>query len=151
MKKYNTSERLQQIMRSRNLKQIDILRLCEPIAKKLGIKIGRNDISQYVSGKVIPGQDKLTVLSMALGVSEVWLMGYDVDMQQTLDSEFYRENITVSHHEKAVISAYRDHPEMQNAVDKLLGIEHEETDITKDMIETVRTRASAGKNPTGVK
>ena len=87
MKRYTTSERLQQIMRSRNLKQVDVLRLCEPFCRKFGVKIGRNDMSQYVSGKVAPGQDKLSVLSMALGVSEVWLMGYDIDMPQPPDDE----------------------------------------------------------------
>ena len=51
------------------------------LSKKYGIRLGRNDLSQYVSGKVEPGQAKLSILSMALGVSEVWLMGYDIDSE----------------------------------------------------------------------
>lgn len=78
MKKYNTSYRLNQIMEERNLKQVDILNLSEPYCKKYNVKLRRNDLSQYVSGKVEPGQYKLFVLSKALGVSEAWLMGYDV-------------------------------------------------------------------------
>ncbi|MBO5313168.1 MAG: helix-turn-helix transcriptional regulator [Clostridia bacterium] len=39
--------------------------------------------------------------------------------------------------EEIVISAYRNKPEMQAAVDKLLGIE--ESDISDDMIETVNS------------
>ena len=74
----NTSDRLKQIMRERNLKQIDIVRLCEPLCKKYGERLERNDLSQYVSGKTIPGQRKLTILGIALNVSEPWLMGYDV-------------------------------------------------------------------------
>lgn len=38
----------------------------------------KNDLSQYVSGKVEPRQDKLTILGLALNVNEVWLMGYNV-------------------------------------------------------------------------
>lgn len=77
MKSSNTSNRLKDIMSARDLKQVDILRLCAPFCDKYGIKLNKNDLSQYVSGKVIPGQDKLTILGLALGVDEVWLMGYD--------------------------------------------------------------------------
>jgi len=76
--KENTSTRLQRIMNERSLRQIDILYLCEPYCKKYGVKLGKTDLSQYISGKVTPGQDKLSILAMALNVSEVWLMGYDL-------------------------------------------------------------------------
>lgn len=78
MKFCTTSQRLKQIMSERNLRQVDILRAAEPYCKKYNTKLGKNDLSQYVSGKVEPGQDKLTILGLALGVSEAWLMGYDV-------------------------------------------------------------------------
>ena len=44
--------------------------------------MNKSDISQYVSGKVEPNQDKLAVLGMALGVNEAWLMGYDVNKER---------------------------------------------------------------------
>ena len=69
-------------MSDRNLRQIDILELCKPYCQKYNIKLGRNDLSQYVSGKVEPGQKKLTVLGMALNVNEAWLMGFDVPMER---------------------------------------------------------------------
>ena len=40
--------------------------------------MNKSDISQYVSGKVEPSQEKLVILGMALNVSEAWLMGFDV-------------------------------------------------------------------------
>lgn len=80
MKKESTSDRLKQIMSKRNLRQVDILEMCKPYCQKYDVKLGRNDLSQYVTGKVEPGQKKLTVLGMALNVSEAWLMGYDVPM-----------------------------------------------------------------------
>ena len=82
MKKESTATRLKQIMQERQLRQVDILEKCKPFCKKFNIKLGRNDLSQYVNGKVEPGQDKLTILGMALNVSEAWLMGFDVQMER---------------------------------------------------------------------
>ena len=82
MTKTTTSDRLKQLMADRNLRQVDILEKAQPFCLKYGVKLGRNDISQYVSGKVLPKQDKLTVLGLALNVSEAWLMGFDVPMSR---------------------------------------------------------------------
>lgn len=77
--KETTGKRIRKIMTDRNLKQVDILRMCEPYCQKYGVKLAKNDLSQYISDKVQPRQDKLSILGMALGVSEAWLMGFDVD------------------------------------------------------------------------
>ena len=76
--KVTTSDRLKSLMEERRLKQVDILNLSLPYCKKYNIKMNKSDISQYVSGKVEPSQEKLVVLGMALNVSEAWLMGFDV-------------------------------------------------------------------------
>ncbi len=81
-----TAERLKKIMADRGLKQVDVLNACQPYCKKFGVKLAKNDLSQYVSGKAKPRQDKLTILGHALNVSEVWLMGYDVPMQRNPDN-----------------------------------------------------------------
>lgn len=78
MKTSNTSARLKTIMSERGLRQVDILAVSKPFCDKYGIKLAKNDLSQYVNGKVEPGQEKLSILGMALNVSEAWLMGYDV-------------------------------------------------------------------------
>lgn len=82
MKPFSTSDRLRTLMHERNLRQVDILERCRPYCKQYDVKLGRNDLSQYISGKVQPGQTKLTVLGLALGVSEAWLMGYDVPISR---------------------------------------------------------------------
>lgn len=74
-----TGDRLRQIMEERGLRQADILRMCQPYAVKHNIRIGSNDLSQYMTGKCVPGQSKLFILGRALRVNEAWLMGYDVD------------------------------------------------------------------------
>ena len=77
--KETTGKRLKKIMSDRDIKQVDILRMCEPYCQKYGVKLAKNDLSQYINDKVQPRQDKLSILGMALGVSEAWLMGFDVD------------------------------------------------------------------------
>lgn len=83
MKSSNTSERLKQLMKSRNLRQVDVLNMAKPFCDEHNVKLGKNDLSQYVSGKVEPGQEKLAILGHTLGVSEAWLMGYDVPMERS--------------------------------------------------------------------
>lgn len=88
----NTSERLNYLMKSYNLKQIDILNRCLPLCEKYNVKLGRNHISQYVSGKVKPNQEKLSILALALNVDEAWLMGYDVPIK----NESYNNEIIIT-------------------------------------------------------
>lgn len=82
MEKVSTAERLKQIMEERNLKQIDIIRLCIPLCVEYDVKMNKSDISQYVSGKVEPSQEKLVILGMALNVTESWLMGFNTSPQR---------------------------------------------------------------------
>lgn len=111
MKRYTTSERLKQLMEERNLKQVDILNKSLLYCNKYGVKMNKSDISQYVSGKVEPSQDKLVVLGMALDVTESWLMGFDVpaerkDGSQKAEKDFdvlYRYSM-LSERDKKIIS-----------------------------------------------
>lgn len=105
MKKETTSTRLKSLMDSRGLKQVDILKLTEPLCKQYGIKMNRSDISQYVSGKVEPSQEKLVILGMALDVNEAWLMGFDVPKTRSiLIEQPDKSNIT---NERRLLAYYR--------------------------------------------
>lgn len=79
MKNETTSLRLKELMKSKNLRQADILKMCQPYCEQYNVKISKSDLSQYVNGKFLPKQDKLTILGLALNVSESWLMGFDVE------------------------------------------------------------------------
>lgn len=87
MKKEKFSKRLKNFMESSKLKQIDIINKCKPLTEKyyieenIKIQITKSDLSQWLSGKYEPGQWKLMILSEALNVSPVWLMGYDVSQK----------------------------------------------------------------------
>lgn len=118
MKPYSTSLRLKEIMSKHNLKQIDILNACKPLCNKYNVKFGKSDLSQYISGKVEPGQEKLSVLAEALKVSEAWLMGYDVPMQDngtevigTRVKKQPTETSELSEQDKEIISLIANLPE----------------------------------------
>ncbi|MFK4897350.1 S24 family peptidase [Lactococcus petauri] len=79
MNKISTSqERLRQLMDEKGLKQVDILNLSKPWQNSLDIKMSKTHLSNYVNGKSTPDNFRLVLLSKVLGVSEAWLMGYDV-------------------------------------------------------------------------
>ncbi len=78
MKISNTKKRLDEVMQDRGLRQVDILKLCEPFCNTFDIKLTKSDLSQYISGKTEPNQGKLFILSKALDINEAWLMGFDV-------------------------------------------------------------------------
>lgn len=77
-----SAERLRKIMDMKGLRQVDVLALTKPYCEQYKVKIGKSDLSQYLSGKVTPSQWKLSILGLALNVSESWLMGLDVPMER---------------------------------------------------------------------
>lgn len=83
------AERLKEIMEMKQLRQIDLVRLAEPVGEASGLHISKSHISQYVSGRTQPRRDILKVLAEALGVSQLWLQGEDVPMkpEETKKSE----------------------------------------------------------------
>lgn len=87
MKVATTSQRLKQIISERHIRQIDIIEAAKPFSEKYGVKLNKNDLSQYVNGKTEPGQEKLSILGLTLNVNEAWLMGYDVPMERVSSEE----------------------------------------------------------------
>jgi len=86
MGRATTAQRLREVMEKRRLRQVDVLEMSIPFSEKYGIKLNKNDLSQYLSGKVKPMQDKLTLLGMTLNVSEGWLMGFDVSPDRAAEN-----------------------------------------------------------------
>ncbi len=65
------ADRLAQAMGERGLKQVDLLRL----AAARGIKLGKSQLSQYVSGKTTPRPQVMAALAELLEVDKDWLAG----------------------------------------------------------------------------
>ena len=57
--------RLKETMEERSLKQVDLVQL----ASERGHKLGKSQLSQYLSGKTEPRPEMLNILSELLGVS----------------------------------------------------------------------------------
>lgn len=58
-------------------------------------KIDKSLISNYLSGNYNAKQDKLSLIANALGVTETWLMGYDVPMDDIEMSEIWKEKKSI--------------------------------------------------------
>lgn len=65
------SARLKEAMERRAMKQVDIIRA----ADKKGVKLGKSQISQYISGKTFPRDNVRRVLADILSVDADWLAG----------------------------------------------------------------------------
>jgi len=90
-------------MSERNLKQVDILRAAEKYEAKLGVKIKKSDLSQYVNDKVEPRQDKLAILAEILNVSEAWLMGFDVNRSRVADHDKVENDFLIKEIQETVL------------------------------------------------
>ena len=67
-------DRLREALEVRAMKAIEL-------SEKTGIPKGA--ISYYLSGKSQPKADRLNQISVALEISEAWLLGYDIPMDRT--------------------------------------------------------------------
>ena len=87
MRKYETADRIRQLMEEKNWKQVDIFNNSKPYQEKLGVKLGKSAISQYVNGVQAPDQRRLALFALTFNVSEAWLMGYDVPREREATAE----------------------------------------------------------------
>ena len=82
-----TKDRLYEALVIRNMKAIDLSR---------ATGLSRGAISQWLSGKANPKQDKIYIMSKALNVSAAWLMGKDVPMNESHNISIGTNNGAVS-------------------------------------------------------
>lgn len=82
MATYTTAQRLQILLNSRGMNQTEMLEACNRVCRKNGWKeLGKSAISQYLSGKVVPKQDKIYIIAEAMEVNPAWLMGFEAPMK----------------------------------------------------------------------
>lgn len=78
------SARLIEAMARTGMKQADVIHT----ASKYGGRLGKSQVSQYVSGKTVPRRNVMALLAQVLGVREVWLadgIGHMVDESHSAD------------------------------------------------------------------
>ena len=95
------SKRLAEALEIRNMKQTDLCKLA---------KVPKSSLSLYLSGAYEPKQDRIYDMARVLGVSESWLMGYDVPMERQRSSP---PIIELTEGEKAILELFRKVPEDQ--------------------------------------
>ena len=110
-----SSTRIRKALSVRNMTQTE---LCART------KISKSSLSEYLSGKHEPGQDKVFILAEALDVDPVWLWGYDVPMEKKAQPEQKKIPLTepeLSEGEKLMLELFRRIPEdrQQAALDLL--------------------------------
>lgn len=129
MKQSNTQKRLLELLHTRNWKQKDILITLDPICSKYGVKFNKSDISQYLSGKSEPNQDKLYVLSVALNVPVEWLMGFEVEENDT----------KLNYTEQTLLTNYRElNQDGQEYINKQMQFANSQADYKKHSeLETI--------------
>ena len=113
-----TPARLEEAMRIADKKQIDL-------ARETGLS--HSTISRYLSGAVEPRQDATHKLAEVLGVSELWLWGYDVPMNRT---EVQKKNDALVQ----VIAKLRKDPDFFEVVSILAGLESDEYASIKHLL-----------------
>ena len=123
MKYPEIAKRFAYILNLRHLKQVDLV-------NKTGIS--KASINQYVKGIHCPENDRAMILSKELKVNPMWLMGFDVPMEEeTVEKNTVNWNKTIngqetklvplnSHAAKLVENFDRLSPSQQTLVDNLI-------------------------------
>lgn len=116
--------RLREAMADANKKQADLVR-------ETGLDKG--SISSYLSGKYEPKQKAITALAKCLDVSEMWLWGYDVPKERTIEQK--KNDALVD-----VVSKLRKDPEFFSVVADLAELAPEEYASVKAIISALRNK-----------
>lgn len=100
-------ERLQKAMKDKDVKATDI---CHATGFSSAL------ISQYMTGKIKPRNDKAYVIAKYLGVDPGWLMGWKDDKDIYDDKNKEEE-------QRIIVSYRKASPEIKKAIKLMLGIE----------------------------
>ena len=117
-------DRLREALANNNMKPIDL-------SKKTGIP--KSMVSYYLSGKSEPKSDRVFAISQALGISEAWLLGYDVPMTRTPEAK--KNDAIVD-----VVSRLRNDPDFYEVVTQLAELPAGEYDSIKLLISSLRNK-----------
>lgn len=101
-------------------------------------KISTGNISDWKSGKSAPKPEAISKIACFLNCSTDYLLGRTTAPEQPMQFQTTKE--------QQILEAYKAHPELQPAIDKLLGIE-EETVTVKEIARTKTMSRTVSDNP----
>lgn len=96
------AERLKKALLARGMSQAELCKLTQT---------PKSAVSQYLSGKYEPKQDRIYAFSKVLGVSEAWLMGLDAPMERPKPPS--NDSQSLSEGERMMVELFRKVPEDQ--------------------------------------
>lgn len=119
------SERLRSLRKNFGLSQ-------QKLADAIG-SVSKSSINMYERGDREPGLETMEAFADFFNVDLDYLYGKtDIPNRSQLpNSAPCESHFSLSPHERAVILAYRSHPDAQPYVDKLLGVESEPSALPK--------------------
>lgn len=119
--KSSLKDRLRQALIEANMKPIDL-------SERTGIP--KSMISYYLNGKTKPKADRIYVICQVLGVSEAWLLGYDVPKNRTAEQKKNDDLVQV-------IAKLRKDPEFFEVVSKLASLPAAEYASIKQLLSVL--------------
>lgn len=117
-------DRLREALSIRGMKAIELSRRTD---------IPKGAISYYLLGKSAPKADRLNLISVALNISEAWLLGYDVPMERTTEQK-KNDNIV------RFVAQMRKDNDFFSVVSDLADLQPEEYAVVKAMISTLKKK-----------
>ena len=119
MESFERKNRIAEALSIRNLKPVA---LCE----KSGVS--QSALSSYISQRWQPKQKPLMAMAKALGVSEMWLAGYDVPMERPAE-QVKMDNLA------QVVNVIRKDERLTNLVINLSKLSEEQLKTIESMVE----------------
>ena len=119
--KSTVKERLRIALLEANMKPVEL-------SERTGIP--KSMISYYLNGKTKPKADRIFVISQVLGVSEAWLLGYDVPKNRTEEQKKNDDLVQV-------IAKLRKDPEFFEVVSKLASLPPAEYASIKQLLSAL--------------
>ena len=113
-----TPARIQEAMTAAGMNQVEL-------ASAAGMN--KSTISRYLTGQMEPKQPAISRLAQALGVTEMWLWGYDVPQERPLEQKKNDDRVKV-------IARLRSDPDFNELVTQLDRLPAHEYAIVKQMI-----------------
>ena len=121
----NLSELILNYLKEHSLSQRQFAARCNLSTGYVSLIV--KEINPQTGKRMVPTLQVLNKLATGMGLSLDELLAscddMDVSLSSCFDSAPDSRDLFLSAHEQKLIVAYRSHPEMQAAVDRLLGVE----------------------------
>ena len=111
------ADRLRQAMAEKGLKQADLIHA----AASHGERLGKSQVSQYVSGKVVPRANVVRLLAALLGVDEAWLATGEGARAAARPETATRHASSTTHQRSTIMREFKKSTKLDNVLYDVRG------------------------------